>query len=89
MMDQLLFVLRVQNCQYSLPAMKIFVALSAFKPLSKQIIFYFNWTTPIMPLTYSSYLIKKCHVFIEPASLSLYQQKYTISSSHKPVVSSV
>jgi len=40
--DQLLFFLRVQNYQYSLPAMKIFVTLSAFKPLSKQIIFYYN-----------------------------------------------
>jgi hypothetical protein len=31
--DQLLFLLRVQNFKYSLPALKIFVAVSAFKPL--------------------------------------------------------
>jgi len=40
--DQLLFILSVHNYEYSLPALKIFVALSAFKPLSKQIIFYYN-----------------------------------------------
>lgn len=38
-MDQLLFVLKEQNYEYSLPALKIFVTLSAYKPLSKQIIF--------------------------------------------------
>ena len=30
--DQPLFFLRVQNCQYSLPTTKINVARSAFKP---------------------------------------------------------
>jgi hypothetical protein len=37
-MDQLLLLFTVDDHQYSLPALKVFDTLSAYKPLGKQII---------------------------------------------------
>lgn len=37
-MDQLLFLLTVDSHKYSLSAMKIFITLSAYKPLGKKIV---------------------------------------------------
>jgi hypothetical protein len=37
-LNQLLLLLTVDNHQYSLPTLKIFIAVSAYKPLGKKII---------------------------------------------------
>lgn len=57
-MDQLLLLLTVDDCHYSLPALKIFVTLSSYKPLGKQfmlILFPLTIMVQTLPWVVDSY----------------------------------
>lgn len=69
-MDQLLFLLTVEDCRYSLAALKIFVTLSSYKPLGKQfmlILFSLTIVVQTLPWVVDSYSSnQEIPCFVEP-----------------------